>query len=147
VNASTRLGSSGVTQRSTMGEVMLVFHPAAWVRGHTGPRAGSSGGLLRRLVVLAFALIQLVLVARILLDLGVIPADWGVSGRVVVWSDAFAAPVAGITDGLFGTTWGAGSGYGAALGDGLNPVMLAALAGWTVVEGLVMRVVGRLATV
>jgi hypothetical protein len=30
-------------------------------------------GLVRRLVVLAFAVIQLVLVARILLDIGVIP--------------------------------------------------------------------------
>jgi hypothetical protein len=122
-----------------------VFHPAAWVRARTGSPGRSPGGLLRRLVVLAFALIQLILVARILLDLGVIPEDWGVSGSVVAWSDAFAAPVAGITDGLFGTTWGAG--YGPALGDGLNPVMLAALAGWTVVEGLVMRVVGRLAAV
>jgi hypothetical protein len=118
--------------------------PAVFGRG-TGPRGRSPGGLLRRLVALAFAVVQLVLVARILLDLGVIPEDWGASGSIVSWSDAFAAPVAGIADGLFGTSWGAG--YGPALGEGFNPVMLAALAGWTVVEGLVMGVVGRLASV
>jgi hypothetical protein len=101
--------------------------------------------VLRRLVVLGFALIQLILVARILLDLGVIPEIGVMSEVVVTWSDVLAAPVAGISDGLFGTTWGAG--YGPALGEGLDPVMLAALAGWTVVEGLVMRVVSRLAAV
>jgi hypothetical protein len=36
---------------------------------------------------------------------------------------------------------------GPGLGDGLNPVMLAALLGWTVVEGLVLRVVSKFAAV
>jgi hypothetical protein len=41
--------------------------------------------------------------------------------------------------GMFG-----GGGRGGAAGDGFNPVMMAALMGWTIVEGLVMRVVGKL---
>jgi len=94
-----------------------------------------------RLVVVAFSLIQLVLVGRILLDIGVLPADLGVSSVIVAWSDTFAAPVAGLGGGLFG-----GGGV-PGLGEGLNPVMIAALAGWTVVEGLVTGVVRKLASV
>jgi hypothetical protein len=104
----------------------------AYGQGSTGAR------WVRRLVLLAFALIQLVLVARILLDLGVIPADWGIAERVVSTSDALAAPVQGLSDWLGGP-------LGSGAGEGFNAVMLAALAGWTVVEGLVMRVVGKLA--
>lgn len=104
-------------------------------------------GIVRKLVVLAFAVIQLVLVARILLDLGVIPADVGFAGAVVEWSDTLAAPVAGIGGG-FGDQFGGGiPGLSPGLGEGLNPVMLAALAGWTLVEGLVLRVVMKFAAV
>lgn len=97
--------------------------------------------VLHRLVVLAFALIQLILVARILLDLGVIPEDsrWG--ALIVMWSDILAAPVQGVGSG-FGS-WFAGGEIGAVAGEGFNPVMLVALAGWSVVEGLVMRVVRK----
>lgn len=97
--------------------------------------------VVARLVVLAFALVQLVLVGRILLDIGVLPPDLGVSSWIVAWSDTFAAPVAGLGGGLFG-----GGGV-PGIGEGLNPAMIAALAGWTVVEGLVMRVVRKLASV
>jgi hypothetical protein len=105
-------------------------------------------GLLRKLVVLAFAVVQLVLVARILLDIGVIPADWDLSPNIVAWSDTLAAPVAGIGGGL-GDLFGGGGipGVGPSLGAGLNPLMLAALAGWTIVEGLVLRVVAKFASV
>jgi hypothetical protein len=123
-----------------------MFNPAAWGQA----RRGGSGmiGLLRKAVVLAFAAVQLVLVARILLDIGVIPADWGLSPNIVAWSDALAAPVAGIGGGL-GDLFGGGGipGVGPSLGAGLNPVMLAALAGWTIVEGLVLRVVAKFASV
>ena len=107
---------------------------AAYGQGSTGPARW-----IRRLALLAFALIQLVLVARILLDLGVIPANWGISDTLVSASDALAAPVQSLSDGLGGFLGG-----GTIAGDGFNPVMLAALAGWTLVEGLVMRVVGKL---
>lgn len=97
--------------------------------------------LLRRLVVLTFALIQLILVARILLDLGVIPEESRWSEVTVTWSDLLAAPVQGVGSG-FGS-WFAGGEIGAMAGEGFNPVMLVALAGWSVVEGLVMRVVRK----
>ncbi len=106
----------------------------------------SSGGfdlsrLLRRLVVLVFASIQLVLVARILLDLGVIPEEGRWGEPIIVFSDLLAAPVQGVGSG-FGS-WFAGGQIGAMAGEGFNPVMLVALAGWSVVEGLVMRVVRK----
>jgi len=96
---------------------------------------------IRRLVVLAFALIQLVLVARILLDLGVIPADVRIAGPLVRASDALAAPVQRI-GGELGSMLGGGA-LGGVPGSGLNVAMLVALGGWTVVEGLVMRVVKK----
>ena len=95
---------------------------------------------IRRVVLLAFALIQLVLVARILLDLGVIPAD-GVAGEPLVRaSDALAAPVQKVGSAL---PFGVGSAMGGAAGAGFNLNMVLALAGWTVVEGLIMRVVKK----
>jgi hypothetical protein len=109
-------------------------------------RGGSSAsgpiGLVRTLVVLAFAVIQLVLVARILLDLGVIPPDLAVSDLIVSWSDALAAPVAGVATAV-GGAFGAGQG----IGDGLNATMVAALVGWSVVEGLVLGVIRKFAAV
>jgi len=97
--------------------------------------------LIRRLVVLVFALIQATLVARILLDLGVIPVDSGFGESIVTYSDILAAPVQGVGSG-FSSMFG-GSGIEAIAGEGFNGVMLVALAGWSVVEGLVMRVVRK----
>jgi hypothetical protein len=59
-----------------------------------------------------------------------------------------AAPVAGLGGGL-GSIFGGGAvpGIGPVAGDGLDPVILGAVAGWTVVEGLVLRVVAKFATV
>lgn len=74
---------------------MRMIHPAMGNRGSTAYRGGSPlGRLLNRLVVLAFAVIQTILVARILLDLGVLSADWGISATIAAWSDGLAAPVA-----------------------------------------------------
>ncbi len=97
--------------------------------------------LLRRTVLLVFTLIQAVLVARILVDLGVIPDDGGFGEFVISLSDVLAAPVQGVSSGLdslFG-----GGGFTAIAGDGFDPAILAALAGWSVVEALVMRVVRK----
>jgi hypothetical protein len=124
-----------------------MFDPAALARARTGGGGGPMR-LVRRLVVLAFALIQLILVARILLDLGILPSDGTIADLVVPWSDALAAPVAGLGDGLGSILGGGGiPGLGAAPGSGLNPVMIAALAGWTIVEALVVRVAGKFAAV
>ena len=98
----------------------------------------------KRVVVLAFALIQLLLVARILLDLGVIPPEGSFGEFIVQWSDILAAPVEGLGDSLFGGVGGLGLPLP---GEGFNPVMIAALIGWSLVEGLVMRAVNKLAAV
>jgi len=123
-----------------------MFNPAHWAQARSG--GGGPMRLIRRLVLLAFAVLQLILVARILLDLGVIPVDGTIADYVVPLSDALAAPVAGLGDGL-GGLFGGGAvpGIGPIAGDGVNPVMLAALAGWTIVEGLVLRVVTKFAAV
>jgi hypothetical protein len=113
--------------------------------GASAPRAGSNrfdlSRFVRRAVVLGFALIQLVLVARILLDLGVIPEEGTIPGLVILYSDLLAAPVQGVGTG-FGS-WFAGGEIGGMAGEGFNPVMVVALVGWSVVEGLVMRVVRK----
>lgn len=100
---------------------------------------------VRRVVVLGFAMIQLVLVARILLDLGIVPSEgtWGIT--IIYWSDFFAAPVQELGSGLSGLFGGGGLDFIA--GGGLNPVMIAALAGWTVLESLIMRVVTKFESV
>jgi len=119
-----------------------MFNAASWSRSGGG---GGLVGLVRKLVVLAFAVIQLTLVARILLDLGVIPADLGWADAIVSWSDTLAAPVQGLGSGLSEIFGGGGVPGVGGLGDGLNPAMAAALFGWTVVEGLVLRVVAKFA--
>lgn len=93
---------------------------------------------IRRIVVLGFALIQLVLVCRILLDFGVIPRGSFVGDPIVLGSDALAAPVRGIGGGFGSFLGGVGAGFG-----GINMAMVVALAGWTFVETLVMRVVRK----
>ena len=118
----------------------------SFVYGAGGTRYGQgAGGVMlwvRRIVLLAFALVQLFLVARILLDLGVIPEDGFLADVIVPVSDALAAPVEGVSEALGGFL-----GSGGLAGDGFNPVMMAALFAWTVVEGLVMRVVGKFAEI
>lgn len=97
--------------------------------------------LLRRLTVAVFALIQAVLVARILLDIGLIPADSGFGETIISLSDFLAAPVQGVGNGL--NSMFGGTGLDSMAGEGFNSVMLVALVGWSVVEGLVMRVVRK----
>lgn len=124
-----------------------MFNPASWAQARGGGGGGFMG-VVRKLVVLAFAVVQLALVARVLLDIGLIPVDWDFSPNIVSWSDLLAAPVAGIGGGLGDLLGGGGiPGVGPSVGAGLNPVMLAALAGWTIVEGLVLRVVAKFASV
>lgn len=101
--------------------------------------------LIRRVVVLLFTLIQGVLIARILIDLGVIPTENGFSDFIVFWSNFLAAPVQGIGSGL-GALFG-GGGIEMIAGEGLDAVIVTALIGWTVVEKLAMRFFTKLETV
>ena len=108
-----------------------------------GGSTGRSGPfrLIRGLVIIAFTLIQAMLVARILLDIGVIPAEGSWSEFIISTSDGLAAPVQGIGSGVAGMF--GGSALDMIAGEGLNPIMIVALVGWTVVENLVMRVVKK----
>ncbi len=92
---------------------------------------------VRRVVILAFAVIQLVLVARILLDLGVVPGGGRLGDLITTFSDTLAAPVQRVGS-IFGGAFGSPAG-----GSGVNVAMLVALGGWSIVEGLVMRVVRK----
>ena len=114
-------------------------------RAATVDRGFSPFRLLARLVVLVFALIQAVLIGRILVDLGVIPQDGRWGEAIVAYSDILAAPVQGIGSGL-GAMFG-GGGMDMVAGQGLDGVIVAALVGWSVVGGLVMRVVRKLEAV
>jgi hypothetical protein len=92
-------------------------------------------GPIRQLVVIGFGVIQAVLVARILLDLGVLPPDMPLVDLVVPLSDALATPVTAIAER-----------FGAALpdfGTGLNAAIVTALIGWSLVEAVVLMVLGR----
>lgn len=86
-----------------------------------------------------FTLIQAVLIARILLDLGLFSPVSGLGELVISLSDFLAAPVQGVGSGI--SSMFGGAGLESIAGEGFNAVMLVALAGWSVVEGLVMRVV------
>ena len=101
--------------------------------------------LLRRIAVLLFTLIQGVLIARILIDLGVIPTENTFSDVIVFWSNFLASPVQGIGSGL-GALFG-GGGIEMIAGEGLDAVIVTALIGWTVVENLAMRFFKKLETV
>lgn len=111
-----------------------MFSAAGMGKRRSGPMA-----LLRRLIVLGFAVIQLILVARILIDLGVLPGEGGLAEMVISLSEAVAAPVQGIAKSF-------GGGFGSPV-SGADPAIIAALVGWTVVEGLVVGVLAKFSSV
>lgn len=90
---------------------------------------------IRQLVVAAFGLVQAVLAARIMLDLGVLPGDMPFVDVIVPASDALAAPITALAE-RFGA-------QPSSSGAGLNPAIVSALVGWSVVEMVVLMVVGR----
>ncbi|MDQ2940557.1 MAG: hypothetical protein M3R05_00045 [Chloroflexota bacterium] len=107
--------------------------------GMMGKRRGGPMALLRRLIVLGFAVVQLILVARILIDLDVLPGEGTLPDLVISLSEAVAAPVAKMAQGF-------GGGFGSPV-SGADPAIIAALIGWTVVEGLVVGVLSRFSSV
>ena len=101
--------------------------------------------LIRRIAVLLFTLIQGVLIARILIDFGVIPTENTFSDVVVFWSNFLATPVQVIGSGL--GMLGGGGGIDMIAGEGFDGVIVTALIGWTIVENLAMRFFKKLETV
>jgi hypothetical protein len=90
---------------------------------------------MRRLVILAFGAIQLVLVARIAMDLGILPSAGELADVVVSLSDALATPVQALADAI-------GIDFPASTG-GVDPVIIAALVAWSAIEGIVLMIVAR----
>jgi hypothetical protein len=92
-------------------------------------------GPIRQLIVVAFAVIQAILGLRILLDLGVLPTTMPFADVIELASNALAAPVVALAD-----RFGAESpGFGA----GLDPTIVTALIGYSLIEIVVVMVVGR----
>lgn len=88
---------------------------------------------MRRLVLIAFGAIQLVLVARIAMDLGMVPSGGDVGSFVMSASSTLAAPMQVLADAVgIGTT-----------GGGVDPVIITALIGWSVVEGIALMILAR----
>lgn len=92
-------------------------------------------GPIRQLVIAAFGLVQAVLGARILLDLGVLPTDMPFVNLIVPFSDMLAAPIIALAE-----WFGAGT---PGVGAGLNPAIVTALIGWSLIEMVALMVIGR----
>ena len=92
-------------------------------------------GPVRQLIVVAFAVIQAILGLRILLDLGVLPGDMPFADVIEPASNALAAPVVALAE-RFGAE---APGFGA----GLDPAIVTALVGWSLIEIVVLMVIGR----
>jgi hypothetical protein len=86
---------------------------------------------VRRLIVLVFGAIQLVLTARIAIDFGFLPAEGGIADLVVPLSETLAAPIQAVADAV-------GLDFTAIPGAGIDPAIMGALIGWSIVEGLVL---------
>jgi len=91
---------------------------------------------MRRLIVLAFGIIQLVLTARIAIDLGILPSSGDLADIVVRLSEALAAPIQVVADAI-------GINFHAAPGTGLDPAILTALIGWSIIEAIALMIFGR----
>jgi hypothetical protein len=89
-----------------------------------------------RLIVLAFGAIQLILVGRLAIDLGMLPSTGAIADFVIPASEALAAPIKALVDAI-------GVDVGDVAGTGFDPAILAALVGWSAVEGLALMIFSR----
>ena len=89
-----------------------------------------------RLVVLAFGMIQLVLAARIAIDIGMLPSNGAIADLVIPVSEALATPMQAVADAI-------GIPLNGAPGSGIDPAMVTALVGWTAIEGLALMIFSR----
>ena len=92
-------------------------------------------GPIRQLIVVAFAIIQAILGLRILLDLGVLPTTMPCADIIEPAPDALAAPVVSLAERFGAEAPGSGA--------GLDPTIVTALIGWSLIEVVVLMVVGR----
>lgn len=89
-----------------------------------------------RLIVLAFGAIQLILTARLAIDFGLLPSTGAIADFVIPASEALAAPMQALADAI-------GFDLGGVAGTGFDPAILAALVGWSAIEGLALMIFSR----
>ena len=91
---------------------------------------------MRRLIVLVFGVIQLILVARLAIDFGMINAQGDLADTVIRLSEALAAPIQALADAI-------GVDFSGIPGAGIDPAILTALIGWSIVEAVALMIFGR----
>jgi disulfide bond formation protein DsbB len=92
--------------------------------------------VMRRLIVIAFGVIQLILTARLAIDFGMLPSDGDLPGMVISLSEALASPIQLLADAI-------GIDFGGIPGAGMDPTILTALIGWSIIEAIVLMIFGR----
>ena len=92
---------------------------------------------MQHVIVIGFGLIQLVLVGRIAIDLGFLSSEGSVPDFVISASEALAAPVQAAADTM-------GVHLVGIPGAGTDPAILAALLVWSLVEGILLMLFGRI---
>jgi hypothetical protein len=92
---------------------------------------------MQSLIVIGFGLIQLVLVGRIAIDLGFLSSEGNVADFVISASEALAAPVQAVSDAM-------GIHLVGVPGAGIDAAILAALLVWSLVEGILLMLFGRI---
>jgi hypothetical protein len=91
---------------------------------------------VRRLIVIAFAAIQLVLLARLAIDFGMLSAEGELADLVIRLSETLAAPIQVVAEAI-------GVNFDAVPGSGMDLAILTALIGWSIVEAIALMVFGR----
>jgi hypothetical protein len=91
---------------------------------------------MRRLLVLAFGVIQLILTARIGIDLGILPSEGDLPTLVIDLSEALAAPIQAGADAM-------GIDFSGVPGAGIDPAVLTALIGWSIIEAIALMIFAR----
>lgn len=86
---------------------------------------------MRRLLVVVFGAIQLVLTARIAIDFGILPAEGAIADLVIPLSETLAAPIQAVADAV-------GVDFSGIPGAGIDPAIITALIGWSIIEGIAL---------
>ena len=91
---------------------------------------------MRRLIILAFGVIQLILIARLAIDLGMLSAEGDLADNVIRLSEGLAAPIQALADAI-------GVDFSGIPGAGVDPAIVTALIGWSIIEAIALMIFGR----
>lgn len=89
-----------------------------------------------RLLVIAFGVIQAILTARIAIDLGILPSEGDLPALVIQLSEALASPIQAAADTI-------GVDFSGIPGAGIDPAILTALIGWSIIEAIALMIFAR----